>query len=298
MSVTIIKPGMHSTLQNLGRWGLQAFGIPIGGAMNTESAMTANRLCGNEDDALVVESTLHGLVMEFNDLTVLAITGGGCRLLINGEAAPFNRLIKVIAGSQLKTIPSEKGCRCYVATPGGWKGNTGDVLSASYILSSEATPSTDAAAAIVIGASGFGTGNWKAPEKELPDVHATTTIEIIKGPEWDRFTEDAHHAFLNEPFTVSANSDRMGYRLNGPSLHVIHTQELISTPVTRGIIQVTHEGDPIVLMADAQTIGGYPRIARVSSKDLPLLAQCRPGSRIKFANFFVDIPHPFLGVRM
>ncbi len=282
MSITIIKPGIHSSLQNLGRWGLQAFGIPIGGAMDSESAITANRLCGNDDNANVIECTLHGLVIEFDELTTFAVTGGGCRLQINGEEVPFNRMIKVVPGSQLKTLPFEKGCRSYFATPGGWKGNAGQVLNVGQILSTENIPAPHLAASIVIGNDGFGIGNWKAPEIELPSIHSTTNIHMLPGPEWDDFTEESKKAFTESTFIVSPSSDRMGYRLNGTALKLKKEHELISTPVTRGIIQVTNNGDPIVLMADAQTIGGYPRIARVSGSDISLLAQCRPGSKIKF----------------
>ncbi len=282
MTITIVKPGIHSSLQNLGRWGLQAFGIPIGGAMDTYSAITANRLCGNDDNAMVIETTLHGLVIEFNELTTFAVTGGGCRVKINGEEVPFNRLIKVVPGSQLKTIPFEKGCRSYLAIPGGWKGNTGQLLYVGQSLSAENNVLTHPSASIVIGNTGFGVGNWKAPEIELPNIHSTTDIQCEAGPEWDDFTEESKEAFTQTTFIVSPSSDRMGYRLNGTALKLKKEQELISTPVTRGIIQVTHQGDPIVLMADAQTIGGYPRIARVSSADIALLAQCRPGIKIHF----------------
>jgi antagonist of KipI len=110
----------------------------------------------------------------------------------------------------------------------------------------------------------------------------SSSIRIFQGPEWDRFTDDSKHHLIERTFKISPDSNRMGYRLNGQSLKLRDGTELISTPVNRGTIQVTNDGTPIILMADAQTIGGYPRIAQVAAVDIPRLAQKRPGESIKF----------------
>jgi antagonist of KipI len=116
----------------------------------------------------------------------------------------------------------------------------------------------------------------------MPHLNETVMLACESGPEWDWFDDRARKDFTGETFTISTQSNRMGYRLEGPPLSLREKKELVSTAVTRGIVQVTHEGSPIVLMADAQTIGGYPRIARLTNQAIDLLAQCRPGVRVRF----------------
>jgi antagonist of KipI len=116
----------------------------------------------------------------------------------------------------------------------------------------------------------------------MPHVNETVILAWASGPEWDWFDDSAKKDFTGETFTISTHANRMGYRLEGSPLSLREKKELVSTAVTRGIVQVTHEGSPIVLMADAQTIGGYPRIARLTSQAIDLLAQCRPGVRVRF----------------
>jgi antagonist of KipI len=300
MSITIIKPGMSCSIQDLGRWGYQQFGVPIGGAMDTISATTANRICGNEDNEAVLECTLHGLEIKFNSTIAFALTGGGAKITINGVAVAYNRLIKLVSGSVLKLHPDPHGCRSYIAIAGGLNiekelgsvstyissqlgGHKGRSLEAGDELTlnksaAETGPSKD----IIINENGFGISKWKAQVNPLPHLQDIVEIKCEKGPEWNFFDEESQDQFFKQTFTVAPQSNRMGYRLDGVSLSLIEKTELVSTAVTRGIIQVTNEGHPIILMADAQTIGGYPRIARVCSKDISLIAQCRPGMKIKF----------------
>ena len=300
MSITIIKPGISCSIQDLGRWGYQQFGVPIGGAMDTFSATTANRVCGNDDDEAVLECTLHGLEMKCNETLSFALTGGGARITINGAAVAYNRLIKVVAGSILKLHPDPIGCRTYIAFVGGLKiekelgsastyassqlgGYKGRNLEAGDELALKKNNiETDLSKDIIINEDGFGISKWKAQVSELPHLQDLVEITCEKGPEWELFDEVSQAQFFNQLFTIAPQSNRMGYRIEGATLSLKEKIELISTAVTRGIVQVTNEGHPIILMADAQTIGGYPRIARVSSKDISLLAQCRPGMRVRF----------------
>jgi antagonist of KipI len=300
MSITIIKPGVSCSIQDLGRWGYQQFGVPIGGAMDTISATTANRICGNDDDEAVLECTLHGLEMKCNETISFALTGGGARATINGETVAYNRLIKVVAGSILKLHPDPHGCRTYIAIAGGLKiekelgsastyassllgGYKGRNLEAGDELALKKNNiETDPSKDIIINENGFGISKWKAQVTPFPHLQDVVEINCEKGPEWELFDVVSQEIFFNQPFTIAPQSNRMGYRLDGVTLSLKEKTELISTAVTRGIIQVTNEGHPIILMADAQTIGGYPRIARVSSKDISPLAQCRPGMRVRF----------------
>ncbi len=300
MSITIIKPGISCSIQDLGRWGYQQFGVPIGGAMDSISAATANRICGNDDSEALLECTLNGLEIKFNSTIVFALSGGGAVAKINGVAVAYNRLIKVISGSVLKLYPDPHGCRTYIAIAGGLKiekelgsastyassllgGYKGRNLEAGDELAlnksaAENGPSKD----IIINENGFGISKWKAQVNGLPHLKDLVEITCEKGPEWKLFDEVSQEIFFNQPLTIAPQSNRMGYRLDGVTLSLKEKTELISTAVTHGIVQVTNEGHPIILMSDAQTIGGYPRIGRVSSKDISLLAQCRPGVRIRF----------------
>jgi antagonist of KipI len=300
MSITIIKPGVSCSIQNLGRWGYQQFGVPIGGAMDTISAATANRICGNEDDEAVLECTLHGLEMKCNETFSLALTGGGARITINGVAVAYNRLIKVVAGSILKLHPDPIGCRTYIAFVGGLKiekelgsastyvasalgGMHGrNIIAGDELILNKKIKETNAAKDIVIDENGFGISKWKAQVNLLPHVNEVVEISCVPGPEWELFDETSQALFTNQIFTIGAQSNRMGYRMEGATLSLKEKIELVSTAVTRGIVQVTNEGHPIILMADAQTIGGYPRIARITSADLSKLAQCRPGVKVRF----------------
>jgi len=298
MSITIFKPGIMSSVQDLGRWGYQQYGVPISGTMDKISASLANIICGNDENEAVIEMTLHGSSMAFNESSFCSFTGGGCTLYIENHELPFNKLLHIPACTTLETKPSPEGCRAYLAVSGGFEIEkkmesastyavsqlggingrnlkTGDMLSfkkanRSFDLSSMKTLFNE-----------IRVSHWQVPNN-LGVGEKINSIHVVAGPEYDRFDEASKNKFFQSTFTIGMKSNRMGYRLEGEKLLLKEKQELVSTPVTAGIIQVTHEGDPIILMADAQTTGGYPRIARVCSVDIARLAQLRPGSMIQF----------------
>ncbi len=300
MSITIIKPGISTSIQDLGRWGFQQYGVPIGGAMDRHAAKTANRLCENDDEEAVLECTLHGVEIKFNETVCFALTGGGAQATINSVDVAYNRLIKVIAGSTLKLHPDAYGCRTYIAFAGGLNikkelgsastyvasalgGMDGrNIIAGDEIKINNNRKEPHAAKDIVIDENGFGVSKWKAQVDTLPHVNEIVEIRFVPGPEWELFDVTSHALFTNQIFTIGAQSNRMGYRMEGATLLLKEKTELVSTAVTRGIVQVTNQGHPIILMADAQTIGGYPRIARIASTDLSKLAQCRPGMKVNF----------------
>jgi antagonist of KipI len=256
-------------------------------------------VCENDDDEAVLECALHGLEIKFNETVCFAVTGGGARATINGIDVSYNRLIKVIAGSTLKLHPDAFGCRSYIAFAGGLSikkelgsastyvasalgGMHGrNIIAGDELIVNKKIKEPNAAKDIVIDENGFGISKWKAQVNLLPHVNDVVEISFVPGPEWDLFDEASQALFTNQIFTIAPQSNRMGYRMEGATLSLKEKTELVSTAVTRGIVQVTNEGHPIILMADAQTIGGYPRIARVCSKDISLLAQCRPGMSLK-----------------
>jgi antagonist of KipI len=301
MSITIIKPGISTSIQDLGRWGFQQYGVPIGGVMDNNAARTANRLCENDDNEAVLECVLHGLELKFKETVCFALTGGGARATINGVDVSYNRLIKVIAGSTLKLHPDAYGCRTYIAFAGGLNINKELGSASTYVASSlggmhgrniivddeleinKKRKEASAAKDIVLDENGFGVSKWKAQVDPLPHVNDVVEIGCVPGPEWELFDETSQTLFTNQIFTIGAQSNRMGYRMEGAILSLKEKTELVSTAVTRGIVQITNQGHPIILMADAQTIGGYPRIARITSGDLSKLAQCRPGMKLRFS---------------
>ena len=299
MSITIIKPGISSSIQDLGRWGYQQFGVPIGGAMDKVSASLANAICGNDEHEAVIEMTLHGTRILLNEPTYCAIVGGGCKAYIDEVELPFNRLLHIPAQSIINTKADASGCRSYFAVAGGLNikiemGSastyvpsgiggvygrdlkTGDVIQ---FKKNDLTIKTDSFTTL---AKNIEVSQWEMTGlKPLNDSPAT--IGVLRGPEYDWFDNSSQATFFNTAYTISSQSNRIGYRLEGEQLELNKKFEMVSTPITSGIIQVTNEGNPIILMADAQTIGGYPRIARVCSADIPLLGQLRPGEKVRFS---------------
>jgi antagonist of KipI len=298
MSITILKPGMMSSLQDLGRWGFQQFGVPICGAMDKVSAALANIICGNDENEAVIEMTLHGTSIMFNEAAFCAIVGGGCEAYIDDVELPFNRLLWIPAFSIIKTTANAQGCRSYLAVSGGFNvknvmgsastytpsaigGLEGRNLDTGDMLSFKCEQVLQASFSLKMLPCGIGISHWHTADLVIPTA-GIATVHAIKGPEFDLFNSSSQENIFNSEFTISSRSNRMGYRLEGKKFMLEHKTEMVSTAVTAGIVQVTHEGDPIILMADAQTTGGYPRIARICAADIPLLAQCRPGVKIQF----------------
>jgi antagonist of KipI len=298
MSVTILKPGIMSSVQDLGRWGFQQFGVPVGGALDKLFASLANIICGNDEKEAVLEMTLQGSSILFNENTHCAFTGGGCKVFVDDVELPFNRLLYIPAFSILTTQPAARGCRTYLAVAGGWDipktmgsastyvpsaigGVKGRNLIAGDILPFKKRKYTIPSSSMKLLGDKIQTSQWQVPDLIAHDEDPRM-IHVVPGPEYDLFDEGSRNTFFQSTYTIGLQSNRMGYRLEGEKLLMKEKQEMVSTPVASGIIQVTHDGTPIILMADAQTTGGYPRIARVCSSDMSKLAQKRPGEKIRF----------------
>jgi antagonist of KipI len=243
--------------------------------------------------------TLHGTSFMFNEAAFCAIVGGGCQAFAGNVALPFNRLLWIPAFSTISTIASAQGCRSYLAVSGGFNikkvmgsastyvpsgigGIHGRTLVGGDLLPFKREQHVQAGLTLKMLPSGIGISHWHTANR-IPALPGVTTVHAIEGPEFDRFQVKAQKNIYSSVLTISSRSNRMGYRLDGNKFTLEQKFEMVSTPVTAGIVQVTHEGDPIILMADAQTTGGYPRIARVCTADIPLLAQMRPGQMIQFS---------------
>ncbi len=297
MSITIIKPGISSSIQDLGRWGYQQFGVPVSGAMDKISTSIANTICGNEKHEAVIEMTLHGISIMFNQPTYCAIVGGGCKAFAGEIELPFNRLLHIPAESIINTKADPSGCRSYLAVAGGLKinlamgsastyvpseigGIQGRTLRTGDIIQFKKNKSSLKPSSLINLGKNIEVSQWEITGQPLIK-NSPANIRVFRGPEFDWFDQISQENFFETIFTITAQSNRIGYRLEGSLLTLKENIDMISTPVTAGIIQVDHKGNPIILMADAQTIGGYPRIARVSSTDISLLAQLRPGEKVR-----------------
>ncbi|BCG58842.1 biotin-dependent carboxyltransferase family protein [Paenibacillus sp. URB8-2] len=296
MSITIHKPGLLATVQDLGRTGYGKYGIIVSGAMDRFAHRTANWLAGNDDGAAALEITLSGFAAEFEQDHWVAITGGNMTPVIDGRAVPMWRPVFVRKGSRLVLRQPVSGCRAYLAVSGGVDvpevmgsrstylragigGFEGRALRAGDEL---AVGPARHGASPPAGGGSFYAVPWAIPWSLLPAYSQKPAIRVIRGRQWDDFTLRSRQAFLQSSFHVTPQSDRMGYRLSGPSLELESPREYLSEAVALGTVQIPADGQPIVLMADRQTLGGYPKIAQVISADLPVMAQAAPGGHIAF----------------
>lgn len=287
MTIKVIKPGMLSTFQDTGRHGFQHWGVPVTGVMDEDAHALCNLLVGNPRTFSTLEMTLQGPTLHFQAKAVIALAGAdlGAEL----DAVPLKPGVAALVspGSTLSFGKRRQGARSYLAvgggfllqplmnststySRGGFGGLRGRALQAGDLIpicSSFANPPR------VSPRSNFG----------LYEAVACEPIRVIAGREWKDFCADSQEHFLNHDYTLSGDSDRMGYRLDGTPLTLSSPKELLSESVAFGTVQVPSSGMPLVLMADRQTTGGYPRIAQVASVDLPRLAQLLPGDKLRFS---------------
>ncbi len=298
MHLEILKPGLLSTIQDLGRYGYQKDGIIVSGAMDTVAHRIANILIGNYENEATIEATLTGPTIRFASPALIAVTGGNLSPEINGEAMGMWRPVYVEAGSILSFQKPVTGCRTYIAVAGGFAipevlkskstylraglgGYQGRALQADDLI--PLNPSADTTAPqLRQNHDSFTQTTWALAPQLYPTYEEQPIIRVVHGPEYELFSEASKKELWEQEFQVTMNSDRMGFRLSGPVLSLAEPTELISSAVTFGTMQVPAGGEPIILMADHQTTGGYPRIAQVITADLPVLAQVLPGKSIKF----------------
>jgi antagonist of KipI len=289
MGVFVLDGGFLTTIQDLGRWGFQKDGVPVGGAMDAFASRLANFLVGNDGHEAVLEITMVGPMLRFETETVVAVCGGEFACRLNEQRAPLWQPLSVKPGDVLSIGPCHHGYRGYVAFSGGLQvplvlgsrstyikaaigGLNGRPLRKGDVLSLQThrrVPTRRFDWGIASRARSYICGSEKV-------------VRAVAGPEHHMFTTESVQRFFTAAYEVTTQSDRMGYRLKGAELKRHTDREMLSEAVAFGTVQVPASGDPIVLMADRQTTGGYPRIAQVLSVDLPILAQARPGERIRF----------------
>ena len=294
MSVVVLKPGMLSTFQDLGRFGQQHLGVSVTGAMDQRAHRLANMLVGNDPALATLEITLIGPTLRFTKPCCLALCGADLSATLNGQPLVLNRPIVVRAKDELSFGVRQHGTRAYLAVHGGFAlepvlGSTSTYLrSAMGGWHGRALRRDDEIPLLRPlknkGLEDLAMDLWSL-KIYLPAALSEprqTFVRLIKGQQWDEFTPESCVALLTEPYRISPDSERMGYRLQGASLLMTTPRQMISEGTTFGTIQVPASGQPIILMADRQTTGGYPKMAYVASVDLPRLAQMGPGDIVSF----------------
>ncbi|SDX54226.1 antagonist of KipI [Marininema mesophilum] len=289
------KGGLLTTIQDQGRFGYQQFGMVVAGAMDAFSHQVANCLVGNSRREATLEITMMGPVLRFGEDIWIALTGADLSPQVAGKAIPMWKSYLVKAGESLSFGKIRDGVRSYLAVAGGfavepvmgsrstylkagiggWKGRAlekGDKLPVGLPSTTECH------------------SRWLAPDQR-PHYPKPISLRVVLGPQASSFTEKALHTFLSSSYEITPRSDRMGYRLQGSPLHHRETADILSDATAPGSIQVPADGQPIILMADRQTTGGYGKIATVISTDLPLLAQAAPGQQVTFQSIEVEEAH-------
>lgn len=275
MGFRVLHPGAYSLLVDLGRPHSRSLGMPVGGAADRASYLLGNALVGNPPDAVALEMTLVGPRLEANDSHIVAVMGADFRIRRNGEPQSVGKTFPVRRGDLLSFQPSPTGIRAYLCVAGGFASprvlescSTWAPLHDGQVLS---CPSHQSCSRFV---RLEGLQPWQGQR-----------LRVLRGSHADLVGTEV---FITQEYRVQSTSNRMGLRLRGTEPFAGAKSELLSAPVCPGTVQLLHDGHPVVLGMDAQTIGGYPRIAQVIAADLDKLAQLRPGEAVQFQ--WVDLP--------
>jgi antagonist of KipI len=286
IALEVVKQGMFTTVQDIGRYGYLRYGVPISGAMDVYSLITTNMLVLNDAGAACIETTLIGPQLEAKSNLTMAVTGGDCSPEVDGSPIPMWQTVTMKAGEVLSFGPMKSGCRAYVAIHGGidvpivlgskstymrggFGGLYGRRLKAGDLISAfDVSPLTE---------------KYSFSPHAIPSFPSNLKIGVVMGPQNEMFTDQGIDTFLSNVYTVTSESDRMGYRLHGPLISHIDEADIVSDALLPGAVQVPQNGMPIVIMKDAQTSGGYPKIAVVTTPDINLLGQAKPNDTIEFS---------------
>jgi biotin-dependent carboxylase-like uncharacterized protein len=279
--IEVVRPGLLTTVQDLGRVGYAHIGVPRSGAVDRPALIVANRLVGNPDTAAGLETTLVGVALRAEVDTTIAVTGAPAPITVDGAEVDFGVAVPVPAGAVVDIGSARAGVRSYVAFAGG--------VSVAPVLGSRSTDTLSGLGPPPLRA-GFvlplGRGPVGEPtiDKVAPDerIGAPLELRLRLGPRQDWFTTTARDQIFEGPYALSVKSNRVGARLSGPVLSRAVATELPSEGIVLGAVQVPGDGQPLVFLADHPTTGGYPVIGVVESDDLPLLAQARPGTAVRF----------------
>ncbi|MBF24090.1 MAG: allophanate hydrolase [Pusillimonas sp.] len=290
----VLDAGPYSTIQDMGRMGYQDVGVPVSGALDKISARVANMLVGNDRHCPVLEMLLQGVALEVQaDSVRVALFGCEADLTVEGArkfTVPAGRSVRLMKGDKVKVGVLGQSLSAYLAVEGGFnlpvqlgsvstyvRGAIGG-LEGRTLKRGDCLPLVQSSADI-------------RDEKALLepfDYGYEQPVRVVLGPQHNYFTDSAIEGFFTQPYVVSGQADRMGFRLDGPVIQHAEGYDLVSDGIVSGAIQVPGSGLPIVLLADAQTTGGYPKIATVISTDIPILGRRRPGAQVHFKQVTLD----------
>ena len=298
MRVIVRSAGFLTSVQDLGRSGFRRSGVSLSGALDVHGLRVANVLVGNEENAAGVEATFGTIRIGFEDERLVAWCGGAFSVRVGGEDLRAGHVGLVEKDEEVTMVAPNSGGRAWLAISGGidvplvlrsrstdLRGNfggyegrplrDGDVLSLfkerSRLCGTDSLHRRFQTAA-----------PWGAPATWAVHENRNPILRVVKGPDWDRFTSEAQQSLLASAFKVTSDSDRMGVRLEGLELKRTESSDLLSEAVAPGTLQVPPNGQPILLLCDCQTIGGYPKIAHVITVDFPIAAQVCPGDTVRF----------------
>jgi len=284
MSLAVLAQGLLTTVQDGGRHGHADIGVGSAGAMDTVALRLANILVGNGEAAAGLEITLRGPRLRCDAACLIAVTGAPIEAMCDGTPLPMWRPVLLRAGAELSFGGMRRGARSYVACAGGIRvpallGSRSTDINAGI---GRALAAGDVIATGACAAADFAPAKWAVDPAAWFDADLTQPIRIVAGAHFSRLDAPSQGHLLDSAFRISVDSNRVGYRLEGPRLALREPLELVSCGVVAGTVQLPPGGAPIVLMAEAPTTGGYPRIAHVIAVDQPRLAQRRPGDAVRF----------------
>lgn len=295
MKLHVLTPGPMTTVQDRGRYGFIASGIGVSGVMDQDAYAAANYLVGNKRGEAVLEATLMGPTIRFEGDCICAVTGADMGTMVGNKPVEPYRPFWIQSGQTLTMGYAKNGCRGYLAVQGGFDvpvvmgsrstnlkcqlgGHEGRALKAGDILTVPEESNS----------------NCMDRKRRAPVYSQDVTVRVIRGPQADAFTENGFRTLWSSTYSLSAKSDRMGLRLEGPSIETKNGSDIVSDGIALGAIQVTSGGQPIILLADRQTTGGYAKIGTVCSFDIPKLAQLKPGGTIRFEAITVEAAQKIL----
>ncbi|APM40065.1 biotin-dependent carboxyltransferase family protein [Clostridium kluyveri] len=308
MNINVLQSGLITTIQDLGRVGYQKYGVIVGGVMDTYALRMGNILIGNKEGEGALEIALIGPCLNMTKGTLFSITGGDFLPTIDEEPVPMWRPVYLNRDAILKFSNCRVGCYGYLCVAGGFDlpevmgskstyikagigGYSGRALKKGDRINLN---SPEAQSVNIINvlrrklpSQIFTTANWYV--RGCKEENSTYSfIRVIRGRNFKDFTEESLERFFHNPFKISHESDRMGYRLLGPTLKLRRTFDMISEAVSFGTVQIPPDGNPIVLLADRQTTGGYPKIAEIASVDIGKIVHMKPGEKIIFKEISLE----------
>lgn len=284
-AIEVGEAGALTTVQDLGRYGYQRYGVPVSGAMDSFALKIANLLVGNDEGAAGLEVTIVGPTLRFLIDAVVAVTGGDLRPMLGDVMLPMWEATAVFRGSTLAFREQGSGARAYVAVSGG--------IDVPLVLGSRSTflrsrlggfhgRALQPADRLTIPGLLPVVEARRMPARSRPIYARSQTLRVILGPQQDSFPRASIDTFLSSSYEIGRQSDRMGYRLEGPRVMQTIAADIISDGTPPGAVQITGDGLPILLLADRGTAGGYTKIATIITADLPRVAQMMPGDRARF----------------